>query len=117
MSKIAEYRALEAKIAEQLAQLESLKNNENFKRDIEFEKKLRTLMEQYGIKLKGIIALLSPQTTATTTLKSGQRRQRDLKIYKHPQTGEVVETKGGNHKTLKAWKVEFGAETVEGWRQ
>ena len=27
------------------------------------------------------------------------------------------ETKGANHAQLKAWKAEFGAEVVEGWRQ
>jgi len=31
--------------------------------------------------------------------------------------GEVVETKGGNHKILKAWKEKHGAEKVEGWLQ
>ena len=27
----------------------------------------------------------------------------------------VVETKGGNHKILKAWKEKHGADVVEGW--
>ncbi|MCS9086840.1 transcriptional regulator, partial [Pseudomonas aeruginosa] len=34
-----------------------------------------------------------------------------------PDTGEVVETKGGNHKVLKAWKEQYGAQTVDGWLQ
>jgi hypothetical protein len=38
-----------------------------------------------------------------------------LKVYKNPHTGEVVETKGGNHKTLKEWKAEHGSATVESW--
>lgn len=37
-----------------------------------------------------------------------------MKVYKNPLTGEIVETKGGNHKLLKAWKAQFGAE-VESW--
>ncbi|MBN0809937.1 DNA binding protein, partial [Pseudomonas aeruginosa] len=48
--------------------------------------------------------------------KSG-RRERALKRYKNPNNGEVVETKGGNHKVLKAWKEQYGAETVESWLQ
>lgn len=32
-----------------------------------------------------------------------------------PHTGEFIETKGGNHKGLKAWKVQYGAETFESW--
>lgn len=44
MSKLAEFKALEAKLAEQLKQLDALKNDEALKREIEFEEKLRTLM-------------------------------------------------------------------------
>ena len=40
-----------------------------------------------------------------------------MKVFKNPYTGEVVETKGGNHKVLKSWKAEHGAETVESWLQ
>lgn len=32
-------------------------------------------------------------------------------------SGEVVETKGGNHKILTAWKEQYGAAQVEGWLQ
>jgi hypothetical protein len=38
-----------------------------------------------------------------------------FKVYKNPHTGEVVETKGGNQKTLKEWKAEHGSDTVESW--
>jgi hypothetical protein len=41
MSRLAEFRALEQKLAAQLAELESLKNDDGLKREIEFEKKLR----------------------------------------------------------------------------
>lgn len=44
------------------------------------------------------------------------RKPRELKTYKNPHSGETIQTKGGNHTTLKAWKAEHGAETVEGWR-
>jgi len=40
-----------------------------------------------------------------------------IKRYKNPNTGEVIETKGGNHKVLKAWKAEHGNTTVESWLQ
>jgi hypothetical protein len=35
-----------------------------------------------------------------------------VKVYKNPHSGEIVETKGGNHKTLKQWKAEHGFATV-----
>lgn len=121
MSKLAEFKALEAQLAAQLKQLDELKNDGELKREIQFEEKLRKLMAEYGVSLKDIIALLDPQARASGTISvsaaRGQRRQRQAKVYKNPETGELVETKGGNHKVLKAWKETYGVAKVEGWLQ
>lgn len=119
MSKLAEFKALEAQLAAQLKQLDTMKNDDGLKREIEFENKLRQLMAQYGVGLKEVIALLDPQRLArpAATESSSPRRERKVKIYKNLETGEVVETKGGNHKVLKLWKQEFGADVVESWLQ
>lgn len=118
MSKLAEYRQLEKHLAEQLQALESMKGNEGLKKEIEFETKLRKLLEHYGFALQHIVNLLDPKAPARSTSAEkpvGTRKPRDLKVYKNPNTGEVIETKGGNHKALKAWKAEYGADAVEGW--
>lgn len=117
MSKLAEFRALEKALQEQLAQLDSLKNDNGLKQEIAFEEKLRRLMTEYGKSLKDIIAILDPQarTTQSKATVSSSRRARQAKIYNNPHTGEVVETKGGNHKVLKQWKEKYGADTVESW--
>ncbi|HHO8210997.1 TPA: histone-like nucleoid-structuring protein, MvaT/MvaU family [Pseudomonas aeruginosa] len=118
MSIIAEYKALEAQIAEQQKHLEALKGDEKLKREIEFETKLRALLADYSYSLRNVIALLDPNAAKTATAPvKGARRERALKRYKNPNNGEVVETKGGNHKVLKAWKEQYGAETVESWLQ
>ncbi|MHA5986299.1 histone-like nucleoid-structuring protein, MvaT/MvaU family [Pseudomonas aeruginosa] len=118
MSKLAEFKALEAQLAEQLKQLDAMKNDDSLKREIEFEKKLNSLMAEYNIGLRGIIALLDPQAGAhKVQTASSPRRARQVKVFKNPNTGETVETKGGNHRILKAWKEQYGAETVEGWLQ
>ncbi|NWD52932.1 transcriptional regulator, partial [Pseudomonas gingeri] len=44
MSRLAEFRAAEKALQEQLAQLEALKNDAGLKKEIEFEKKLKDLM-------------------------------------------------------------------------
>ncbi|MCY1297660.1 hypothetical protein D9M68_524740 [compost metagenome] len=119
MSKLAEFKALEAQLAAQLKQLDALKNDDGLKREIEFEEKLRKLMGDYGMNLRNIIALIDPQAQRNVVAPAvrGQRRQRQVKVYKNPETGEVVETKGGNHKVLKAWKEKYGAAKVENWLQ
>jgi hypothetical protein len=120
MSKLAQFKALEAQLAAQLKQLDAMKNDNELKREIKFEEQLLELMKEYGVDLKGIIALLDPQadrTASAAKLVQGQRRQRQVKVYKNQETGEVIETKGGNHKVLKAWKEKHGAKKVEQWLQ
>jgi hypothetical protein len=118
MSKLAEYRQLEKHLAEQLQALEALKGDAGLKKEIEFETKLRALLAEYGYSLPNVINLLDPKSgrrAPTVESKVGSRKPRQVKVYKNPHTGEVVETKGGNHKTLKEWKSEHGSATVESW--
>lgn len=117
MSKLAEFRELEAALAQQLKTLDQLKNDQTLKAEIEFEEKIQALMAEYGKSLRDVIAMLGPQqrTRANRPKTQGQRRPRQIKQYTNPHTGETVETKGGNHKVLKAWKQAYGAETVDSW--
>ena len=118
MSKLAEFRQLEKNLAEQLQALEALKGDAGLKKEIEFESKLRSLLTTYSYSLKDVINLLDPQAGHRASIavsKAGSRKPRQVKVYKNPHTGEVVETKGGNHKTLKEWKAQHGSEIVESW--
>ncbi|MDH4565481.1 transcriptional regulator [Pseudomonas sp. BN414] len=118
MSKLAEFKRLEAQLAEQLAALDSLKNDAELKREIEFETKLNALLKEYDVGLKAVINILAPKAPRdSASLHQDKRRQRVVKSYKNPYTNEVVETKGGNHKVLNAWKAEYGADTVKSWLQ
>nr|WP_290467264.1 histone-like nucleoid-structuring protein, MvaT/MvaU family [Pseudomonas fluorescens] len=117
MSLITEYRATEEAIKELQDRLEKLSGNEALLKEMEFEKKLRALMSEYGKSLRDIIAILDPDYRKQITHQPGKpRAQRVVKVYRNPNTGELVETKGGNHKTLKEWKQEHGAAVVETWR-
>lgn len=118
LSRLAEFRAAEKALQEQLAQLESLKNDAGLKKEIEFEQKLQDLMSSYGKSLRDIIAILDPvSSTSLVTPAPGpkRRRARVVKVYQNPHTGELIETKGGNHRGLKAWKEQYGVETVDSW--
>jgi len=120
MSKLAEYRQLERHLAEQLAALEAMKGDKGLEQEIEFETKLRALLGEYDKSLKDIVSILDPQSGGKTVKapaapEKATRKPRSLKTYKNPHSGEVVETKGGNHKTLKEWKAEYGSDTVESW--
>ncbi len=114
MSKLAEFRAAEQALKAQLAQLEALKNDAGLKKEIEFEEKLRGLMKTYDKSLRDIIAILDPSAGRVAAAPK-QRRARVVKVYQNPHSGELIETKGGNHRGLKAWKEQYGAATVDSW--
>lgn len=121
MSRLAEYRKLEQQLAAQLAELESMKGDSGLQKEMEFETKLRGLLAEYGYSLRDVISVLDPQAAGrgkaapTGAPEKGTRKARELKVYKNPHNGEIVETKGGNHKLLKAWKSEHGSDVVESW--
>lgn len=120
MSLINEYRATEEAIKELQERLQSLSQNDKLQEELEFEGKLRSLMGEYQVSLRDIIAILDPEAARNTratrvTPELDGRRSRKTKLYKNPNTGETIETKGGNHKLLKEWKEEWGADTVESW--
>ncbi|WP_027602312.1 MULTISPECIES: histone-like nucleoid-structuring protein, MvaT/MvaU family [Pseudomonas] len=125
MPLIQEYRQIEVAILELKQRLEQLNNDERLKKELRFEKELRALLGEHKKSLRDVIAILDTEAGTTnsvarkskSTLAAKQRRSRQLKRYKHPESGEVIETKGGNHKILKAWKAEHGSDVVEGWLQ
>lgn len=119
MSRLAEFRQLEQKLAAQLAELEALKGSTELKKEIEFETKLRDLLAKYGFSLRDIITILDPQSgrrSPSVAPAKAPRRARQTKQYKNPHNGELIETKGGNHKLLKEWKAQYGADEVESWQ-
>ena len=119
MSLINEYRATEEAIKELQERLKNLSQDDKLQKELEFEGKLRTLMNEYQKSLRDIIAMLDPEAKSGKPARSvkttATKRPRKVKQYKNPNTGEVIETKGGNHKTLKEWKAKWGSDLVESW--
>ncbi|RIZ40669.1 histone-like nucleoid-structuring protein, MvaT/MvaU family [Pseudomonas putida] len=119
MSRLAEFRKLEQSLAAQLAELEALKGSAELQKEIEFETKLRDLLATYGFSLQDVINILDPEATRRSPMaavpQKSTRKPREVKFYRNPNNGEIIETKGGNHTLLKQWKAEFGADVVESW--
>ncbi|MEC9483938.1 MAG: histone-like nucleoid-structuring protein, MvaT/MvaU family [Halomonas sp.] len=121
MSLLSEYMKKEQLLKQLNKEIEQLESDPRLKSELEFKKRLESLMDEYAKSSSDIVELLAPtrrEPAAPSKAKPPKgdgRRKRKLKIYKNPNTGETVETRGGNHKTLKAWKEEHGADTVESW--
>lgn len=63
---------------------------------------LRALMGEYSKSLTDLINL-DPPPVAQATCSVSTRTPRVMKVCRSPESGEVIETKGGYHKQLKAW--------------
>jgi TolA-binding protein len=125
-SQLADYMQKEMQLRRLQEELEAMEGSEQLKLAKEYKKKLEELMKKYGHTVEETIEILDPEGKArglppvdSAPKSSGgrQRKPRKEKVYKNPHTGEVVATRGGNHKTLKAWKEEHGSEEVDSWLQ
>jgi len=118
MSVLSTYIHKEQELKRLQAELEALKGNSLLQDEIAFKERLEALMAEYDKTNRDVISLLNPEHFSTKTAGSkttAVRKQRKLKIYKNPNTGEEIETRGGNHKGIREWKDKYGEETVNSW--
>lgn len=119
MANINDYyqkKQLLEKLSEELNKMEQ---DQALKSDLEFENKVKALMDEYNKSPKDVLQILGAidPSVAGSKAEAGTRAKRPLKTYKNPHTGEVVKTRGGNHKTLNDWRQKYGKEAVQGWQQ
>jgi hypothetical protein len=116
-SKVQQLRELEATLAEISARRDALKPEADKAMAI-FQQITKTC-DDNGISRREMAMELCPElfkgSREQATGDKKTRRARMVKMYKNPHNGEVIETKGGNHKALKAWKQQYGADAVESW--
>lgn len=118
MTMLTDYLHKQQELKKLQEQLQSLENDERLKQEMEFKGKLESLMTEFDKGAKEVIRLLDPNYFNQDQNQGSvqkERKKRKLKVFKNPHTGEVIETRGGNHKELRAWKDKFGEETVIGW--
>lgn len=126
MSKLNTYfekkRTLD-RLSEELRELEESKDLE---REFEIVEKLKSMMSDYGISagyLNGLLGQIDPSITKPSKSGASSKEstqgghKRRLMRFENPHTGEVVETRGGNHSVLKKWRLEYGKETVNSWKK
>lgn len=119
MAKLNDYYK-KKQIMQQLSEeLEKLETDEALKKELAFEKEIKELLEANGKSARDafeILVAIDPSLRSDDTGGTQKTRaQRPLKTYTNPHTGEVVKTRGGNQKTLIAWRSEYGAEAVQSW--
>lgn len=118
MNLIHEYRELEQIVADAKERMAAIEIDPEFASDKKFETKLRALLGEYHRSLRDIINLLDPESRSPAAFRAAKpktRRARQVTRYTNPENGEVVESKGGYHKTLKVWNEKYGKDVVKSW--
>ena len=111
--------AIEEKMAQLEKELKSIETSAAFKKENAVKRALSNLMKKHACSKNELITLL--QSDEASPVKRGKkslptkRKPRKLKVFQNPATGESVETRGGNHKVLKAWKVQYNLENINDW--
>ncbi|NWN91768.1 H-NS histone [Marinobacter adhaerens] len=121
MAKLKDYYQ-KKQLMEQLAdEISKLEEDEALKSELAFEDSIRQLMDEYNKSPKQVFQILKAIDPSLAPAKAesgtGTRARRPLKTYKNPHTGEVVKTRGGNHKVLNAWREKYGKEAVQSWQE
>ena len=121
MAKINDYYQKKQLMEKLAAELEKLEEDQALKSELAFENKVRELMGEYNKSPKDVLQILAAIDTSiasasTAATGGGNRAKRPEKTYHNPHTGEVVKTRGGNHKTLNEWREKHGKEAVQSWQ-
>ena len=112
--------ALEKQKAQIEKELKNIERSAAFKKENAIRRSLDILMKKHGCSKNDLIVLLQGSSSACAKsgrkpTKASTRKPRMLKIYENPTTGETVETRGGNHKVLNAWREKYKSANIEDW--
>ncbi len=121
MAKINDYYEKKQLMEKLAAEINQLEQDQALKRELAFESSVRELMKEYDKSPKHVLQVLAAIDPSITVAKAeastGTRAKRPMKTYKNPHTGEVVKTRGGNHKVLNEWRKKYGKEAVQSWQE
>jgi hypothetical protein len=113
MSKYASYVETKGALEELQRKMTQLASDEGVQKVLDFEAKLNELMKQSNVTKVDVLQMWG--IGEKTVVDDKRRTLRPMKTFRNPHTGQVVKTKGGNHKVLNEWRKEFDKETIDSW--
>jgi hypothetical protein len=121
MAKINDYYQKKQLIEKLVDELSKLEEDQSLKDELAFEAKVKSLMSDHSKDPRDVLQILSvidPSLSISAQPGIAQTRtKRPIKVYTNPHTNEVVETRGGNHKTLNEWRKQWGKNEVQSWSE
>jgi hypothetical protein len=121
MGKLTDYYKKKQLMQQLSEELEKLEEDESLKKEMKFEKSVKNLLEAHNKSAKealDILRAIDPSLIRdSATISTTYTPKRAMKTFTNPHTSEVVNTRGGNHKVLRAWRDQYGAEAVQSWAE
>lgn len=112
---INEYRQKEKLLRQLQDELTALAEREDLKKELEFKSAIDEVLTRFGKTEKDILELFAkPETDEAPEQKA--RRKRTPSKYKNPETGDVIEVRGGRQKNYQDWIEQYGKERVQSWK-
>ena len=125
MGKISTYYKKQEMLNQLQQEIQKMEEDKELRQELDFKEDLKQLMSKHDKSPKDMLEVLATMDSSVRNKieqgggsgNSDGRKTRPLKTYRNPHTGEVVETRGGNHKTLNAWRKQYGKEEVARWQE
>lgn len=118
MSTIRDYYHKKQLLEQLSSELQKLEDDQSLKSALEFEEEVKSLMDKHGMSPRDVLQILTVLDPSIAAPATGSgRAKRALITYTNPHTGEVVKTRGGNHKKLREWREQYGTDAVASWKQ
>lgn len=122
-TSLNEYQKKRALLEQLQSELQAIEEDPKFSEQLRFVEEINAVLTKYNKPADALAALLPPSTreklSSASSAPSGRtrraRKPSRTRIFEHPETGERVEAKSMNHKTIRRWVQEHGKDTVEGW--
>ena len=126
MGKISTYYEKQQAVKQLQDELQKMEEDKELRKELDFKEELNQLMQKYNKSGKDMLEVLATLDSSVKnwmeqrgggSSSNDGRKKRPLKTYRNPHTDEVVQTRGGNHKTLNAWRKQYGKEEVARWQE
>lgn len=114
MSIINTYREKERMLRRIQEELSALEEKEELKEELAFKNAVEDVLQQFGKTEADLVALFKAEEPAEAATKT--RRKRTPTRYKNPETGDVIEVRGGRQKNYQDWIKQYGKERVKSWK-
>ena len=112
MSLITTYYSKLDRLAVLKLEIAELESSAELETELAFLGALEELLSDHSKTARDVAKIFAGEVV----LPAGKRAKRSASTWTNPNTGERVVTAGGNHKTLKNWREQYGKETVASWK-